>query len=150
MLYTRLLKLTLLVFALTGCGSHLKTARSSIALAGHAWMQLDKQFAPAYEQARIEAREASESWEERDAKIAKWEKAREALTATGHALKAAALSVSIAEDGNYSGWQKSVARAFEALDAAYSALEAVGVEIPAAARKALELGKQAISDIGET
>jgi len=150
MRHAHLRKLILLAGLLAGCGSQLNAARSTVALAGAAWMELDSRFAVNYEQARIEARESSESWEERDAKIERWESARKALIAAGHALKAAALSIAIAEDGHYSGWQKSVSRAFEALDAACSALETVGVDIPVAARKALELGKSTIADIGET
>jgi len=91
-------------------------------------MRIDAQFADLYEQARIDARENSSSWEERDSTIAKWEKAREALVAAGFALKSAALAIAIAEDGYLTDWIRRTARAVEALKAAEQSLAALDVD----------------------
>jgi hypothetical protein len=108
-------------------------------------MQLDASFAPIYEKARTKARDASQTWEERDAKLVEWETARTALMASGLALKSAALTLQIADNGQSMNWKTQVAGALDALEATFDTLDTVGIRIPAGARKAILVGRQALN-----
>jgi hypothetical protein len=143
MRYVAVFKLTLLLFLfLNGCGqSSLQNAKSTVIAVGMAWMEVDDQFADAYEKARVNARETSSTWEERDEKIASWEEARKMVAATGFAIKSAALAISIAEERELGGWQNMTEKALEAVASAFDALEKLDLKIPAKARKALETGR---------
>ncbi len=128
--------LFILSFMLLGCGSSaLTAARKTIVIAGQAWMEVDSDFSVAYERARIEARETSSTWEERDAKLEKWEEARKAVVASGLAIKSAALAVSIADDGYTSDWSVQLKKMTEAIKSLYQALQVIGIEIPDAISK---------------
>jgi hypothetical protein len=141
--YAHLLKLIPLLF-LFGCGgSALGTAKSTIVAAGQVWMEADARFAPLYERARVEARTNSDTWEQRDAAIEKWEVGRKALVSAGFALKSAALSIAIAEDGIATDWKRRTACAVEALKAAGDALAALEVDL-AGLSKVLQLSQQLI------
>ncbi len=140
-----LYKLTVLlaVVFFLGCGnSMIKVASSTVIVAGQAWMEADAEFAPAYEQARIEARESSSSWQERDEQLASWEKARDALAAAGLAIKTAALSISIMEDGFQTDWSKQTLKAIKAATSAFQMLKKLGIETPIAILSTLEKGKK--------
>jgi len=146
MYHARLYQLTFvpLLFLFAGCGSAaLDAAKTTVVAAGQVWMEADSKFAPAYEQARIEARESSDSWEERDAKIEKWEDGRTALITAGFALKSAALAIAIAEDGHATDWIRRTACAVEALRAAEQALAALKVDL-AGLSKVLELSHRLV------
>ena len=149
--HTRLYQLTfvplILFFAACG-GSTLSTAKSTVVAAGQVWMEADAQFAPAYEQARIEARDSSSSWEERDAKIEKWEEGRKALVAASFALKSAALAVAIAEDGHSTDWIRRTACAVESLKAAEQSLAALDLDLTGLS-KVLELSQHLVGTCEE-
>jgi len=115
---------------LSGCITTMDAAETALVGAHRTLMQIDAEFAPAYEQARERAREESATWEERDAKIEKWEKARESIVAAGNALKTTALAISIARDGFDSNWQTQACKLMEALEDLRRNLAAVGADIP--------------------
>lgn len=121
----------MLTFLTIGCGdAALQAAKKTVITVGQAWMEVDSDFSVAYEKARIEARETSSTWEERDAKLEKWEAARKAVVASGLAVKTAALAVSVAEDGYLSDWSAQVKKVIEAARAMYQALQIIGVKVP--------------------
>lgn len=123
-------------FTFFGCGSTaLTTAKKTVIVIGQAWIEVDSDFSVAYEQARIEARETSSTWEERDAKLEKWEAARKAVVTTGLAVKTAALAISIAEDGHVSDWPVQLKKMTEAIKSLYQALQVIGIKIPDAISK---------------
>ena len=149
--HARLYQLTFLplILFVAGCGaSALGTAKTTVVAAGQVWMQADAQFAPLYEQARIDARENSDSWEERDGSIAKWEKGRDALVAAGFALKSAALAIAIAEDGHSTDWIRRTACAVEALRAAEQSLAALDIDFPGLS-KVFEISQQLVGTCKE-
>lgn len=128
--------LFMLTFLLIGCGNTaLNTAKKTVIVVGQAWMEVDSDFSVAYEKARVEARETSSTWEERDAKLEKWEEARKAVVASGLAVKSAALAVSIADDGYTSDWSVQLKKMIEAIKSLYQALQVIGIEIPDAISK---------------
>jgi hypothetical protein len=143
MRYIGLFKLTLLLFLLiNGCGSSpLQNAKTTVSSLGIVWMQIDESFSKAYEKARIDARESSNTWEERDEKLEAWEKGRKAVEASGMALKSAALAISIADQEPGIDWKKQTEQALEALQAAFTALELLDLKIPASAKKTLETAR---------
>lgn len=141
-LHKLILPLIGLSFLFLGCGeSILTTTRSTISIVGQTWITADEQFSVAYEQARINARNTSSTWDERDAKLVKWESARTALLAAGQAIKTAALAISIAEEGFKSDWTVQVPKALAAIDEAFKLLETVGIKVPVAAKEAVLSGK---------
>lgn len=133
MLHTRMHKLafSVLLFAfLNGCGSSaIRMARSTVYVVGEAYIDADGVFSEAYKKARENARSSSSTWEERDAKIKLWDDARSALIAAGFALKTAALSISIADDGFKTDWKTQTIKALVAIDSAFKALDAVGIHV---------------------
>lgn len=129
-----------LSFLTVGCvNSELKAAKTTVIVIGQAWMELDSTFAPAYEQARIHARDTSSTWQERDQKLEKWEAARKALVSSGLAVKTAALAVSIAEDGYTSDWQGQLKKTTEAIKSMCQALQVIGMKVPDAILKFTEI-----------
>lgn len=121
-------QLSLLIF---GCAGQLSIAKKAISIADQAFIEIDYQFSVEYEKARVDARESSSSWLERDKKLDSWEKARAALIATGYGLQSASMAVSIAEEGEYySDWKTAIGKAYIALDALCNMLDKLGMKLP--------------------
>lgn len=129
-------------FVLSGCGaSVLDAAQNTVVTAHQGVMKFDACFAPVYEAARIKAREESETREELEKRIAPWETVRKSLVTALIAIKTAALSINIAQDGHSSDWIKRTACVMEALTELEKAIKAVGVTLPPQISEALKLGK---------
>lgn len=127
---------------LTSCsGGQLQTAKRSLVAAHSVYIEIDSSFSSMYEQARENARLTSESWEERDAKLEQWEKAKKSLISTGYALKTAAMSIDIAEEGLGSDWRIQIKKVTEAFDSLCKCLEAVDIRIPKKIDKVLKILK---------
>jgi len=124
----RLVPIFLVVLA--GCVSTMDAAETALVSAHQTLMKIDADFAPLYEQARERARVESDTWEERDAKIEEWERARESMLAAGNALKTTALALSIARDGFDSNWQTQACKLMVSLEELRRNFAAVGVDIP--------------------
>ena len=116
---------------LAGCVSTMDAAETALVTAHQTLMQVDAEFAFLYEQARERAREESNTWEERDEKIEKWERARKSMVAAGNALKTTALAISIARDGYDSNWQAQACKLMVALEDLRRSFASVGVKVPA-------------------
>lgn len=127
----------ILLVTLAGCVSTMDAAEAGLVGAHRALMEADAQFAPLYEQAREHAREESGSWEERDAKIEKWETARKSFVTVGNALKTAALSLAIARDGFDANWEAQFCKLVKSLDELRENLTDIGVKIPPEAASAI-------------
>lgn len=130
-----------IIFLLTSCGGQLQTAKKSLVVAHGVYTEIDSNFAVLYEQARESARWTSESWEERDRVLEQWEKARKTLVSTGYALKTAAMSLAIAEDGFKTDWQVQVKKVVEVFESLKECLENVDVKIPKSFDKVLKILK---------
>lgn len=127
---------------LTGCtSSAIDSAQTTLVTAHYALLEIDSEFAPLYEKARENARASSSTWEERDKKIEPWEKARKAITATGMSLKAAALSLEIAREGFYSGWEHRMGCLLNSLNQLRETLLELNVKIPISVSRVIEIGK---------
>jgi len=120
----------ILPLLLIGCVSTMDAAETALVSAHRTLMKIDAEFAPLYEQARERARVESDTWEERDAKIEEWERARESMLAAGNALKTTALAISIARDGFDSNWQAQACKLMTSLEDLRRSLAAVGVDVP--------------------
>jgi hypothetical protein len=59
---------------MSACSASISPAQNAINITARVLVEADKLYAPYYEQARIEARESSSSWEERDAKLEDWDR----------------------------------------------------------------------------
>lgn len=118
---------------LAGCGaSALDRARSTVITLGRVLTEVDAQFAPAYEQARVRARAESNTLEERDRRLAEWESARSALSAAFRLVQIAALSLELAEDELAGDWPSVLAKSIDAIRKLCDALKAVGLDVPRA------------------
>lgn len=127
----RTMTLVLALLFLPGCVSTADAGRVAIDRASEALIAADTVFGPAYETARVHARETSSSWEERDAKLASWEAGRAALGTAKSAILGANAAMAAAEAGDKSAWFDAAACAADALGSAKAALATAGLSPPA-------------------
>lgn len=124
----RLLPALMLV---TACGaSAAEEARGALGTAARALVIVDQTFADEYERARVEARETSSTWDERDAKVAKWETARDALRASRSSLLAAEAAIDAYESDEAGDWLGQAVCVASSLSHLRAAFRDVGISVP--------------------
>jgi len=79
------------------CSNTTQIAQQALNTTAKIVVAVDAAYAPQYEKARIEARETSTSWEERDAKLENWDKAADAIESSYRWLAAAQAAIDTAE-----------------------------------------------------
>lgn len=129
--------LLILLFASVSCGgaSTVDASRSALAGAARVLVEADRTLAPAYQRARVEAREASSSWAELDERLEPWEAARSSLHGAQSTLYAAEAALDSYEAGDDGAWFTAAACAAEALADLRKALRDVGLDPPPALSK---------------
>lgn len=117
------MRAALALMLVLGCAGGDGALRAGLDRAARALVVADDAFAPAYERARVSARERAASWEERDTLLEPWEAVREALGA----LRAALL---MAEGVEGAELAQVAGCAAEALRRLRASLRAVGLSGP--------------------
>lgn len=126
---------------LLACGASMtKTARTAINTTAVAVTQTDKLLAPLYAQARVDARETSASWQERDAKMQHWDAVTDAVLATYKFLAAAEIGLNAWEIGDGDkDFLLAAACTAQSLDHLRQGLAELEINLPDAIDRALKL-----------
>lgn len=122
----------LLVAAGCAGGPSMEASRAGLGRAAIVLLQADQQFKPVYEAARVETRETSADWLERDAKLTYWEAAKTALVALKSQLLAAESVLDAQEAGQQSDWLMVVGCAADAISTLRAAWKEIGQRAPPA------------------
>ncbi len=140
--------ISVLILASVGCagGPSMEAARAGLGRAAIVLLQADQEFKPAHEAARIEARETSDDWEQRDAKLVYWEAAKVALVALKSQLLAAESVLDAQAAGLKSDWLMVVGCTADAISTLRAAWKEVGQRAP----PALSGAEAALRAVGAT